>query len=127
MGASHEVHGPKIRGVVCAIKDTRATPEGKLLRAFWKMQDVEHMPLPRNLKKTEIPRLQGVYSKLQACLITRFESFFCGGDSRPGGGSHQAVQSKLLNIDMELRGSGTHQQGDDAGCAGQTRALSQRQ
>ena len=28
------------------------------------MQDVEHMPLPKNLKKTEIPRLQGVYFKL---------------------------------------------------------------
>ena len=65
LGASHEVHGSKIQRVVCANSDTRATPEGQLLRAFWKMQDVEHMPLPKHLKQTEIPRLQGVYSKLQ--------------------------------------------------------------
>ena len=63
------MHGSKIQRIICANDDTRATAEAQLLRAFWTVQDVEHMPLPRHLKNTEQKRLYGVYSKLQTWSI----------------------------------------------------------
>ena len=69
LGGSHEVHGSKIQRIICANDDTRATAEAQLLKAFWTVQDVEHMPLPKHLRKTEQKRLYGVYSKLQTWRI----------------------------------------------------------
>ena len=69
LGGSHDIHGSKIKRVLCAHAETRNSDVGKLLRAFWKIKDVEPLELPHHLEGTEQARLAGVYSKLQCFKV----------------------------------------------------------
>ena len=65
LGTSHEVHGSKIQRVLCAEPDTRDWMEHHVLRAFWRIKNVQKLKVPDHLAHTELDRLVGVYSKLQ--------------------------------------------------------------
>ena len=69
LGGSHDIHGSKIKRVLCAHAETRNSDVGKLLRAFWRIKDMEPLELPHHLEGTEQARLPGVYSKLQCWKV----------------------------------------------------------
>ena len=69
LGGSHEVHGSKIKRILCAEADTTSSLEHHVLKAFWRIKDVQKLEIPQHLERTQQERLTGVYSKLQAWTI----------------------------------------------------------
>ena len=69
LGASLKRHGNQAARVLCINDDTKKQRMSNLFRAFWSLVPVSHVELPRHLEKTEMKRLQGVYSKLQTLQV----------------------------------------------------------
>ena len=69
LGNALQEHGTKANMFLCINDDTLEMNMSKLLKAFWAMVPVTHKRLPKHLKKSELKRADGAYSKLQTVEI----------------------------------------------------------
>jgi hypothetical protein len=91
LGNSLDENGVKVTKTICVNSDTRKMNAHLLLEKFWSIVKVEHATLPDHLEDTEIKRLKGVYSKIQAWKLFA------------GHGDDQFDRMVLLEADMLVR------------------------